>query len=289
MGIHDRAYYGEYRTSRMGFGGSGSFKDRLRGMSVNGWLITINVIVFVLGNVVFGTTMHQITYPPQYFQGVTQQQMDQGQVIRDAQPKPMSNAPLMAYPIAAPDPDTGQVEPIGVQPFREMPLFTAFGHFSTTEGFFRLSVWRLVTFQFLHANFMHIFFNMFGLWVFGGMVERHLGRKRYLAFYLMCGIAGALTYLILNLLGMAGLDLPGTLRVHTTTPLVGASAGVFGVIMACARIAPEARIQLLFPPIPLKMKFFAYGYLALAAFAGYLLAPLLGCSLRGSIPEPPDR
>ncbi|MEM9372075.1 MAG: rhomboid family intramembrane serine protease [Planctomycetota bacterium] len=142
------------------------------------------------------------------------------------------------------------------------------GHFSTFEGFQRLQVWRLVTFQFLHSpdTIFHILFNMFGMWVFGPMVENALGRKRYLAFYLTCGIGGGLLYLLLNLIGLIGLNLPGALDVSNATPLVGASAGVFGVIVACAYIAPEARVQLLFPPIPLKMKWMAYGYVGLAVF-----------------------
>lgn len=147
-------------------------------------------------------------------------------------------------------------------------LLHEYGHFSTYTGFQRLEVWRLVTFQFLHdpTNILHIVFNMFGLWVFGPIVEEALGRKKYLAFYLMCGICGGLMYLFLNMLGALHLNLPGALTVDTKTPLVGASAGVFGVIVACAYVAPEARVQLLFPPIPLKMKWFAYGYVAIAAF-----------------------
>lgn len=145
-------------------------------------------------------------------------------------------------------------------------VLTHFGHFSTVEGFQRLEVWRLITFQFLHANLMHVLFNMFGLFIFGGLVEQYLGRKKYLAFYLVCGIAGGVSYLILNLLGQTSIPVLGALVNHPATPLVGASAGVFGVIVACAYIAPNTVVQLLFPPIPLKMKWFAYGYVGLAAF-----------------------
>jgi membrane associated rhomboid family serine protease len=143
---------------------------------------------------------------------------------------------------------------------------TAWGHFSTTRAFFGVEVWRFITFQFLHSGFMHILFNMFGLWVFGGMVEQALGSKRYAAFYLVCGVFGAVSYLVLNLLGQTQLRLPGVLIDEAYTPLVGASAGVFGVIIACAYIAPNAIVQLLFPPIPLRLKWFAYGYVALAAW-----------------------
>lgn len=141
-----------------------------------------------------------------------------------------------------------------------------YGHFSTYQGFMRLEVWRLVSFQFIHANLIHLAFNMFGLWVFGGLVEDRLGFKRYAAYYIVCGVFGGIAYLFLNLLGsVVGLNLPGVIVNDPQTPLVGASAGVFGVIMACAKLAPNERVQLLFPPIPLRLKTFAYGYVALAA------------------------
>lgn len=156
-----------------------------------------------------------------------------------------------------------------------------YGHFSTAKGFFEivqtptgnqlmlnLQVWRLITFQFLHSPeaIWHILFNMFGLFFFGPMVEQKLGGRKYLAFYLVCGIMGGVLYVMLNLLGMAGLNIPGVLSGDPRTPLIGASAGVFGVLMACAYIAPNAVVQLIFPPIPLKMKWMAYGYVALSLF-----------------------
>lgn len=148
-----------------------------------------------------------------------------------------------------------------------------YGHFSTAEAFFfvrgnaivlSMEVWRLLTFQFLHAHFLHLFFNMFGLFIFGGMVEQYLGRKRYLAFYLTCGIFGAVAYLVLNLIGQTGLQIPGGLGNDPHTPLIGASAGVFGVILAAAYLAPNAVLQLLIPPVPLRLKTFAYIYVGIA-------------------------
>ena len=68
-------------------------------------------------------------------------------------------------------------------------------------------------------------------------------------------------------LASLGVPLPGQLAfTGAGTPLIGASAGVFGVVVACARIAPDMRVMLLFPPIPLKMKWIAYGYVGIAAF-----------------------
>lgn len=156
-----------------------------------------------------------------------------------------------------------------------------YGHWSTAKGFFEivadptgnklqlnLQVWRLVTFQFLHStdNIWHLVLNMFGLFIFGPMVEEALGRRKYLAFYLVCGIMGGVMYVFLNLLGLMGIPLPGVLETPPNTPLVGASAGVFGVIVACAYIAPNTVIQLIFPPIPLKMKWLAYGYVGISLF-----------------------
>ncbi len=149
-------------------------------------------------------------------------------------------------------------------------VFLEWGHFST-QRVFMLEVWRLVTFQFLHANLMHVGFNMLGLYFFGSLVEQYLGKKRYAAFYLVCGLCGGVLFMLLNLIGILGLHLPGALTVNAATPLIGASAGVFGVIVACAYISPNAVVQLLFPPIPLKMRTFAYGYVAFVALNLFLI------------------
>ncbi|MFG0243508.1 MAG: rhomboid family intramembrane serine protease [Phycisphaerales bacterium JB054] len=148
-----------------------------------------------------------------------------------------------------------------------LPQLYQWGHFSTYEGFQRLQVWRLVTFQFLHdpSSIMHLAFNMFGMWVFGGIVEEALGRRKYLAFYLVCGIFGGLMYLLLNLAGaFLPFQLPGFLFANPKTPLIGASAGVFGVIMACAYVAPTMRVQFILIPITLTMKTMAYLYVGFA-------------------------
>ncbi len=153
------------------------------------------------------------------------------------------------------------------------------GHFSTAKAFFMvitlpdgrdqiqfgLEAWRFVTFQFLHANWIHLFFNMFALWLFGELVERRLGSKRYAAFYLACGIFGAVLYLLLNLLGSFVASVPGVLPDDPRTPLIGASAGVFGVLMAAAFYEPHAPMQLLFLPFTIRLRTLAYGYVALAA------------------------
>ncbi|CAN0591988.1 unnamed protein product, partial [Laminaria digitata] len=135
------------------------------------------------------------------------------------------------------------------------PIFHA-GKLTVYDGFQRLEVWRLITFQFLHSpsSIAHIAFNMLGLWIFGPMVERYLGGRKYLAYYLVCGLFGGLTFVLLTVLGnVLNIGMPGLLTYDFNSPLVGASAGVFGVIVACAYISPNTEIMLLFPPIPMKM------------------------------------
>lgn len=133
------------------------------------------------------------------------------------------------------------------------------GYFSGTTAITHLELWRFITFQFLHANFMHILFNMIALYYFGPMIEGWLGPRRYLAFYLLCGVAGAVMYLVL-LASHILVSGPGA-------PMVGASAGIFGVLIAAARIAPNATIMLIFPPIPMKLKVFALVLLGIAIWA----------------------
>jgi membrane associated rhomboid family serine protease len=121
-----------------------------------------------------------------------------------------------------------------------------YGHFSATMALYRLELWRLITFQFLHANFIHLAMNMVGLYIFGPMVERHLGSARFLRFYLICGVGGAVAYLVLLtkhiLIGAAW------------QPLVGASAGIFGILIAASQMAPNAMVMMLFPPIPMRLR-----------------------------------
>ena len=134
----------------------------------------------------------------------------------------------------------------------------AWGFFSAAAAIFHLQVWRFITFQFLHDGISHIFFNMLALYFFGPMIEGYLGSRRYLAFYLLCGVAGAAMYLVLWVLGF--------LHMGASTQLVGASAGIFGVLIAAARVAPDTTVMLMFPPIPMKLKVLAWIMIGIAVF-----------------------
>ncbi len=114
--------------------------------------------------------------------------------------------------------------------------------------FLRGALWQPVTYMFVHANFWHLLFNMVGLYFFGGTVERQMGRKKFLWMYFLCGVAGAL----LSLFQLA--------TEAAVLPVVGASGGVLGVLVAFATLFPDARI-ILFPIfIPIRARYIAIFY-----------------------------
>jgi len=145
---------------------------------------------------------------------------------------------------------------------------SAYGHFSVATVFEHGQVWRVLTFQFLHADLGHIAFNMFALYMFGSFVEQWWGSRKFLVYYLLCGAAGALFYSLLYQMGLFGKESinigGGILLPSSYIPLVGASAGIYACLMAVAVIAPNLQIRLLFPPIPMKMRTFALGVLGIA-------------------------
>jgi membrane associated rhomboid family serine protease len=115
-------------------------------------------------------------------------------------------------------------------------------------------VWQLLTYGFLHGSLTHLAFNMLALYMFGAEIERLLGPRHFLAYYLVCVVGAALTQLIV----MGSLDRP-------PLPTVGASGGVFGLLLAFGLAYPQRRIMLLFPPIPMPAWLFVtlYGLLEL--------------------------
>jgi membrane associated rhomboid family serine protease len=104
--------------------------------------------------------------------------------------------------------------------------------------------WQLVTYAFLHGGVMHLFFNMLGLWMFGAELERLWGPKRFLLFFFASVLTAALTQLLVAALSGANY------------PTVGASGGLFGLLLAFGMMFPNRIIVPLFPPIPMKAKVF---------------------------------
>lgn len=121
-------------------------------------------------------------------------------------------------------------------------------------------LWQPLTALFLHGDFFHIFFNMFGLYIFGSLAAPILGGRRFLTLFLVAGLCGNTAWLLSNLGG-----------IH---PLIGASGAVMGVTMAAAMVAPDVEMMLLFAPFPIKLKTLAVVFV-LIDLVSEMLSPML--------------
>ena len=146
-------------------------------------------------------------------------------------------------------------------------LLKLWGHFSAATTVFGFQFWRLLTFQFLHGDLTHLLFNMIALYFFGPMVESYLGSARYLRYYLISGVGGAVMYLVLFTTGVLGGTSAGWWWMpQAWAPLVGASAGIFGVLVCAALVAPDTTIMLLFPPVPMRLRTMAWVFIVIAVY-----------------------
>lgn len=117
--------------------------------------------------------------------------------------------------------------------------------------------WQLLTYGFLHGSWTHLFFNMFALFMFGSDIERLFGARRYLVYYLACVVGAALMHLLVA--QSAGLP---------PAPVVGASGGVFGLLLAFGMAYPRRQLMLLFPPIPMPAWLFVTLYGVMELYLG---------------------
>ncbi len=117
------------------------------------------------------------------------------------------------------------------------------------EAVRQFELWRFITAAFTHLDFWHLFFNMFGLWMFGSLSAPVLGWKNFLNLYLISGTFGNVLWYVFN--------------INSPAVLLGASGAVVGVIMATAMIMPDLRVLLLFFPVPVKLKTMAIVYIVL--------------------------
>lgn len=118
--------------------------------------------------------------------------------------------------------------------------------------------WQLVTYMFVHAGFMHLFFNMFGLWMFGRVMEQVWGGKRFLLYYMVCGVGAGVVQELCQGLGWIG---AGAMTV-------GASGAVYGVLLAFGMCFPNERIFIIPFPFPIKAKYFVGFYAVIELLSG---------------------
>lgn len=141
-------------------------------------------------------------------------------------------------------------------------------------------IYQLFTYMFAHGGFSHIFFNMFALWMFGCIVERTWGPKKFLTYYIVCGV-GAGLFQELAQFAIASEQLPHftlaqTMKVANANAAflnlwttVGASGAVYGILLAFGMLYPEERIFIFPLPVPIKAKWFVMGYAAIELFMAY--------------------
>lgn len=125
--------------------------------------------------------------------------------------------------------------------------------------------YQIFTHMFMHAGVGHIFFNMISLYFFGPWVESHMGPKRFLTYYLLCGLGAYLLFTAIQYIQItnAGID-----PHYFNGSMLGASGAIFGIYAAYGVFYAEREIYLLFPPIPLKAKYFVLIFVLLDLFSG---------------------
>lgn len=151
-------------------------------------------------------------------------------------------------------------------------------HFFMAPDFY---LYQPVTYMFMHANFTHIFCNMFSLWMFGRIIEQTLGSKRFFWFYILCGIGAAFCQEIVQFVSYyaQGLDhysmvtMGDGFTLNTSEYLnlwttIGASGACYGVLVAYGALYPNQRVMLLIPPIPMKAKYMVIGFVLIDLLAG---------------------
>jgi membrane associated rhomboid family serine protease len=144
----------------------------------------------------------------------------------------------------------------GQSPARIDELF-ALWPLQPIDGKVYFQPWQIISYAFLHGNVTHIGFNMLGLWMFGAEIERYVGPKRLLACYFASVVTAALTQLFIPMLFGA-----------PPAPTIGASGGVFGLLLAYALMFPTRKVVPLIPPIPMPAWLFATIYAGIELFLG---------------------
>lgn len=117
--------------------------------------------------------------------------------------------------------------------------------------------WQLVTYMFMHGGFWHLFMNMYTLYIFGTVVERMIGPKKFSVLYFVSGLGAAGVHLLIMNLMRGG-----------AAPMVGASGAIYGVLIAYAMLFPNSRITLLFPPVTLNAKWMVIIFALLSLVVG---------------------
>ncbi|MDR1593985.1 MAG: rhomboid family intramembrane serine protease, partial [Prevotellaceae bacterium] len=147
-------------------------------------------------------------------------------------------------------------------------MIETFSLFYPASPFFKF--FQLLTHMFMHADLMHLFFNMYALWLFGSKIERVWGGKKFLFYYILTGLGAACLHLFIEYLKITNLDIAEYLAIQKIygTPMLGASGAVFGILLAFGMMFPQTELQLIIPPVRLKAIWLVVIYGVLELFLG---------------------
>lgn len=154
-------------------------------------------------------------------------------------------------------------------------MLEKFALFYPTSPFFHF--WQPVTHMFMHGGFGHLFFNMYSLFIFGSVLERVWGTKKFLVFYFVTGLGAALVHTGVEWIQMQSLiskaaegssAAMASIHAMKMTPTVGASGAIYGVLMGYAMLYPDSVLTLIIPPISLKAKWFVLIFAAIELLTG---------------------
>lgn len=149
-------------------------------------------------------------------------------------------------------------------------------------------VWQILTYMFLHGGWTHILFNMFALFSFGPILEYSIGPKRFFNLYFICGIGAGLFQMLVQAIevhAIAGTFVPHEaaelsmaaiekLRDIYSTPIIGASGAIFGLLVAFVMLYPNMELMIMFIPVPVKAKYIVPVYIIIEIYSG--LSPTAG-------------
>lgn len=170
----------------------------------------------------------------------------------------------------------------GFMSMQDVELWRTLGLYYVDSPHFR--PYQIITHMFMHGSIMHIFFNMFALWMFGGPLENVWGAKRFLLYYFITGLGAAFLHQLvtgIEVYQQTGTFFPGIdspfvnekLYVSLFVPTVGASGAVFGLLLGFGMLFPNTRLFLIFLPIPIKAKYFVIGYALIEIYLGFQQIP----------------
>ena len=159
--------------------------------------------------------------------------------------------------------------------FKQDFMTATFALFYPASHFFRW--WQPVTHMFMHGGFWHIFFNMYTLFIFGSVLERTIGTKRFLLFYFVTGLGAALIHTGVEFVQaqqyLAAVNAGDSAAMAhyadlLRTPTLGASGAIYGVLIGYAMLYPDSVLTLIFPPIPMKAKWWVLIFIGIELFTG---------------------